>query len=98
LASGLKDIDLSRSPPDFAEAYIRYANAWDALAVELKSEPQNIGEQLISGFIRGLDGKLDGGASDMMDARKRCLIAIHDARTEVEATAVRHGARLSANH
>lgn len=94
MAERMRSIDLSACPPEFREAYVRHAAAWRGMAGQLKSEPDGVVEGLVIGFLRGLGGQLDGGASEMQAARNHHMRAIQSTWGDVEATAARHGAKL----
>lgn len=90
----MQSIDTSDCPADFREAYYRHAKAWEGLAEQIASEPQSGGEAFLSGFLRGLQGDFTGGVGDMMDARNYWSHQIKTTFTEVEAIAIKHGAKL----
>ena len=95
VVQGMKAIDLRDCPPDFREAYARHASAWDAMAAELRQQPETFGE----GFMLGLGnmlarGEVDGGQQRLAQLRDRRLEDIRVSWAEVEAMAARHGAML----
>lgn len=90
----MRAIDLSGCPSDFREAYVRNTAAWRDLALQLKQEPDGVMEELFVGFVNGLGGELDGGVKKQKNARDAKLNAISTTWTDVEASAVRHGAKL----
>lgn len=95
-ASALKSLDMSQCPTEFREAYLRHANAWRDFALQVGKEPQGFADGVLQGFLNSLSGEFDGGAGRLQKARDNRMEAVSSTWGEVEAIAVRHGARLSA--
>lgn len=93
----VKAQNMEHCPPEFREALLRHLNAWNGLAIQLTREPQSLGEGVLQGLINGLGGELDGGSGRMQKARDARIDAISDTWGEVEAIAVRYGARIPSN-
>jgi hypothetical protein len=89
----MKSLDFSGCPPEFREAYIRHANAWQGMQIQLASEPSGW-DAFLTGFLKGLNGQLDGGSFQMEADRKKHLEKIQASWGEVEAIAARHGAHI----
>lgn len=89
-ATELSKIPLGDCPPDFRQAFLRHQQAWQSAASTLQNEP-GVLDGLIEGFIRGLSGELDGGATRYMDARSRAGQQIQDTWYAVEEVATKHG-------
>lgn len=89
-----KGLNMAECPPEFREAYRRHLNAWERMAIQLAREPQSLGEGVIQGLINSLNGEFDGGSGRMQKARDARLDAVHETWSEVEAIAVRYGAKL----
>lgn len=95
VAQAMKSIDLRACPPDFREAYARHTAAWEAMAYELREQPETFGE----GFMRGLGnmlsrGEMDGGQHRLAELRDKRMEEVRTTWTEVEALAARYGAML----
>lgn len=95
-AAGMKAFDMVECPPEFREAFIRHAGAWEAFALQLAKEPQSFGEGVLQGFFNALDGEADGGTARMQRARDARFEHIQSTWGEVQAIAARYGATLSA--
>ncbi|HYM00191.1 MAG TPA: zinc ribbon domain-containing protein [Blastocatellia bacterium] len=54
-----RQIDTSLCPHDFAEAYSRHVSAWAEVSDAIRMHP-NLGDVVISGFLRYLDGDGSG--------------------------------------
>lgn len=94
-ASAVKNLDMSQCPSEFREAYLRHANAWQDMAAQLAKEPDGVVEGVLQGFLNSLGGEFDGGAARMQRERDSRYQSIKSTWVEVEAIAVRHGARLN---
>ena len=101
-ANAGKRIDVSGCPRDFAEAYYRHLGAWsqEADAISAHAHIAGTGEALLEGFFRGLGGDITGGEFQHQDEFKAWMGRVQMAHaevnrnwTEVEALAVRYGAR-----
>gem|GEM_PF-3056837 len=93
-AARLKSIDMSQCPPEFREAYLRHANAWQGLGMQIDKEPQSFIESVLYGFLNGLRGEFDGGLGRLQREHDSRFEAVVTTWGEVEAIAVRYGARL----
>lgn len=90
----MKSIDTSDCPADFREAYYRHIRAWQGMAEQVASEPQSFGEGFLYGLIKGFEGDYTGGLGEINEARNYCSQQIKTTFQEVEAIAIRYGARL----
>jgi hypothetical protein len=95
MAKEMLNIDTSRCPPDFREAYMRHCTAWEDMALHLKDEPTDFLDALWKGAVNHVTrGEADGG--------QRRLVQRHDTRSEavkrswddVRAVAARHNAKV----
>lgn len=86
-----RSVDDTACPADFREARLRFIQACEGLEDQLRSEPQSFGEGVLTGFLNGLRGQFDGGAGEIMDARRERLEELRRAWNEVEASAMRNG-------
>jgi hypothetical protein len=92
-AGQLRAIDTSACPGDFRESFLRYVQSYDALTQQLRNEPRDEGEAFVMGLLKGLQGQSDGGLGELVEGRQQRVADVQRAWNEVEAAAVRHGAR-----
>jgi len=97
-----KDIDTHSCPRAFAEAYSRHLSAWEDQAMAISNHPHipEGMEAFVEGLFRGLNGDITGGSVERMDrfrawwaTVKATDIIVADSWHEVEALAVRYGAK-----
>lgn len=92
--TSMKGLKLELCPPEFRDAILRHLSAWESLALQLAREPQSFGEGVFQGLINSLNGEFDGGSGRMQKARDARVDAILATWGDVEAIALRYGARL----
>ena len=104
LVRDAKQIDTAQCPRDFAEAYYRHIAAWSTMGYVIANKPdiQSEGEAMLEGFMRGLGGDITGGVfekekefKDFAKSYQQAQLGIKNTFEEVEALAVKYGARIS---
>lgn len=93
MAQKMKAMDLRECPADFAEAFIRLAGHHQKMAYLLKRHSGTTRLFFEMGF-RLLSGEKDAGTAKILDAQHEAIEEALALQTEVEALAVRYGARL----
>lgn len=93
VADRMKRIDISACPPDFREAFIRLAGEfW--LTGEVMKQYSDMTSVAIDAGLNLLAGEKDAGIAGMKKELNAAVRALIVRQTEMEAIAVRHGARL----
>jgi hypothetical protein len=92
-AEKMKRLDIQDCPPDFREAFIRLAGELRLTGQVMKQYP-DLTSIAIDAGLNFLAGEKDAGLSGVKEELNAALRALVIRQTEVEALAVRYGARL----
>lgn len=93
LADRMKHLDISACPPDFREAFIRLAGELRLAGQVMKQYP-DLASVVFDVGLNLLAGEKDAGLSGMKEELNAAARALLVRQTEVEALAVRYGAKL----
>ncbi len=92
-ADKMKRLDIDACPPDFREAFIRLAGEFRLAGQVMKQYP-DLTSVVFDVGLNLLAGEKDAGLSGMKEELNAAARALLVRQTEVEALAVRYGARL----
>lgn len=93
VAGKMKRLDIHACPADFREAFIRLAGELQIVGQLMKQYP-DLTSLAIDAGLNFLAGEKDAGLSGIKEELNAAARALIVRQTELEAIAVRHGARL----
>lgn len=88
----IQAIDVSDCPKDFRDAWYEFKTASQDFELALGRIPKTDAEQFAYAFQKGTEGKLDGGANELIEAVKRGEAKYKTCLSEVRAIAKQYGA------
>lgn len=79
--------DFTDCPPDFLVAYRHYVGSWEDLQDAVEEIPSDILSGMITGFINGYKGEIDGGLSRLKANVKSASYKVRGKKEEMERMA-----------
>ena len=90
----LESLDMSDCPADFRVAYREHMRAWRQMEGAIREIPDSFLEGVWQGFLNGLSGESDGGASRLRGDLRNAINGVTSTWNNVEQVGAKYGAAL----